>query len=356
MFEEQYRKYCGGIKPSEALNEETLALMQEARDHRSAPTPAPLRWKPALVLPIAATAAAAAVALVITGVWLTRGNGDLLEEAGDMDIAFDESPILGDSTADDTEDYDSAIKDYLEQNKPTAKPDNGAANNSVGGSTGTGNSGSSTDSDSFDDAGSNSQPGTSAPPADPNEENNDLKAESTEPALPTDPYGPEISQEKNIKTYLSFREFIDALAKKETPGYGSNYYNARELLIMPNLLPDGARFRHLHLNTKNGKYSYSYYFTKDKKDYIIDIDVNAVTPKNLNELRLFKEHAAEEKILTAKEGDRLYYQFGEQDIVTVTLTDVTATDPLTAEDTAALLTQFRLERCSLLNPTIDMKY
>lgn len=366
MFEEQYRKYCREIKPSEELNDETLALMKEARDHRATiQPPAPLKWKPAVVLPIAGTAAAAAVALVIVGVWLTRGNGDLQEEAGDISAAFGEDSFY--STADPDDDYDSAIQDYLDENEPAEKPEDSSASDTVGGSANSTTGSSDIVADSPTDSTGNSDDDSSSDSAgdilygsgtSSGEENDapEDEGQSTEPALPADPYGPEISQEKNVETYLSIRDYLDALTQKTAPGYGSNYYNARELLIVPNLLPDGARFRHLYLNTRTGKYSYSYHFTKDGKDYIIDVEVNVVTPKNLNELRLYKEHAAEEEILTAKDGDRLYYQFGEQDLVTVTLTDVTATVPLTTDETAALLTQFDLERCSLLNPVLDMKY
>lgn len=382
MFEEQYRKYCREIKPSEALNDETLSLMKEARDHRPNFTPKPsVNWKKVLVLPIAATAAAAVVTLVVVGAWVANTNGwkDSISED-----AFDDS-FIGSET-DGPTDYEDALGDLLEDHKGNSSTDNnnsGSTGNSLPG-------GNHSDEDNADSSANN--PGTSAdinPDSDPDEnktessgnsnpagnssqkpgssDDNDTndgdgmpetpeEDEDNYGAAPSQPYGPEISDDKNIKTYLTVREFLDELSKKTAPGYAKNYYNARELLILPNLLPDGARFRHLHLDTRTGKYSYSYHFTKDQKDYIIDIEVDATTPKSLNELRLFKENAATEQVLTAKEGDRLYYQFGEQDLVTVILTEVTATEPLTLEETAVLLAQFGMERCSLLNPVLDMKY
>ena len=381
MFEEQYRKYCREIKPSETLNDETLALMAEARDYRPNYTPKPsVNWKKALVLPVAATAAAAVVALIVVGAWVANTNGwkDSISED-----AFDDS-FIGSET-DGPTDYEDALGDLLEDHKNNSTADTedpGSADNSRPGGNqsatppdtnegsndfsadnstdpGTDDNKSDSSTGNSNPAGDTQKPGTSADneiddgeetPEDP-EEGEDHYA-----AAPSQPYGPEISDDKNIKTYLTVREFLDELTQKTAPGYGKNYYNARELLILPNLLPDGARFRHLHLDTRTGKYSYSYHFTKDQKDYIIDIEVDATTPKSLNELRLFKENAANEQVLTAKEGDRLYYQFGEQDLVTVTLTDVTATEPLTLEETATLLTQFGMERCSLLNPVLDMKY
>lgn len=393
MFEEQYRKYCREIKPSEALNDETLALMKEARDHRPNFTPRPsVNWKKVLVLPLAATAAAAVVALVVVGAWVANTNGwkDSVSED-----SFDDTFVGSDMEG--PQDYEDALDDLLEDHKgnsTTDKNDPGSADNSTGnnkpsadsnedsadssadnstGSSSDNNNGSSADNstgsdpgeDKFASSGNSNPAGNSQKPgsSDDNDTNDGEETPETPEedeehygAAPSQPYGPEISDDKNIKTYLTVREFLDELTQKTAPGYAKNYYNARELLILPNLLPDGARFRHLHLDTRTGKYSYSYHFTKDQKDYIIDIEVDATTPKSLNELRLFKENAANEQVLTAKEGDRLYYRFGEQDLVTVTLTDVTATEPLTLEETATLLAQFGMERCSLLNPVLDMKY
>lgn len=338
MLEKPYRNYCEEIVPSEALNEETVALMMEAQNHRAAPAPAPLRWKPALVLPIAGTAVAAVLALILTGAWFLNRGGEHYEDA----IAGNVDELFQDQLSD------------KENNtpKPDAPPE--PEDPAPGEEEPPGD-------EMPDTAPPEEKPGTSAPPTDlPEEENKNEPsqdgAEEPSIAVPADPYGPEISGEKNVETYLSLRSFIDALTNKTAKGYGKNYYNARELLIVPNLLPDGARFRHLHLDTKTGEYAYSYYFEAGGKDYIIDIDVKPTVPKNLTELRLLKEHALTEEVYTGKKGDQLYYLFGEQDEVTVTLTDVKATELLTEEETAALLTQFGLERCSLTNPVIDMKY
>ncbi len=340
MLETKYRDYCDKITPSEALNEETVALMMEAQNHRAAPIPAPLRWRPAVVLPIAGTAVAAILALVLTGAWFLNRGGEHYEDAiaGNIDEIF--------------QDHLSDKEDPVE--KPDAAPEPSAPNDAEEQEPGEGES-------SNLDAAPDEQYGSSTPPSDaPEEDNKDQPSEdeTEEPsiAVPSDPYGPEISEEKNVETYLSIRSFIDALTNKTAKGYGKNYYNARELLIVPKLLPDGARFRHLHLDTETGKYFYSYHFVADGKDYLIDIAVHAKTPKNLTELRLLKEHALTEEIYTGKKGDQLYYLFGEQDEVAVTLTEVKAMTLLTEEETAALLSQFELERCSMTNTIIEMKY
>ncbi len=378
MFEKQYKKYCQEMTPSPALEKETVALMQEAQNHRTAPPPQPLRWRPAVVLPIAGTAAAAAIALVITGGWLLRGDGDTFNDTftEDFDSVFesiedeeqapgtDDGEISDEMQPDDSADKEipeedglksdsdedqsnqNDLKDEDEKSNPSEKPEQDQLKEEP--SEGT--------SSVPDDEDEKKEENQSSTPPSSDSDDADKSDDAEIPTTPIDPYGPEVSHEKGIDTYLSIREFIDALAKKETTGYGKNYYNARELLIVPNLLPDGARFRHLHLNTKNGKYNYSYYFAKDGQDYIIDIEINAKTPKNLNELRLMKQDIAKEEILSAKKDDQLFFLFGKQDEVTVTLTDVHAANRLTEEETATLLSQFKLERCTLTNNIIEMKY
>ncbi len=378
MFEKQYKKYCQEMTPSPALDQETVALMQEAQNHRAAPPPQPLRWRPAVVLPIAGTAVAAAIALVLTGGWLLRGGGDTFDDTftDDFDSVFESIGDEGqsdssddgefsdemqpddsadkeaskedvlDSDADEEQSNQNELKDEDEKSDPAEKPEQDQPEGDLSGGT----------SSAPDDEADKDEENQSSTPPSSDSDKTDKTDDAEIPTTPMDPYGPEVSHEKGIDTYLSIREFIDALAKKETAGYGKNYYNARELLIVPNLLPDGARFRHLHLNTKNGKYNYSYYFAKDGQDYIIDIEINAKTPKNLNELRLMKQDIAKEEILSAKKDDQLFFLFGKQDEVTVTLTDVHAATRLTEEETAALLSQFKLERCTLTNSIIEMKY
>jgi hypothetical protein len=146
------------------------------------------------------------------------------------------------------------------------------------------------------------------------------------------------------------------MTKKETPGYGKNYYNARDLVIVPSLLPDGARFRHLHLFTETGKYSYSYVFSKDNKDYILDIEVDAKTPKTLRDLKLQQDKIATETVQTGSKDNQMAYLFGENDYVLITVTEVLSATKLTQEQTAPLLTQFALERCSPNNTIINMCY
>ncbi len=350
MFEEQYRKHYQKTAPSDALNDETLALMKEARDHHATEPKKTLRWRPALVLPIAGTAVAALAALIIVGVWMTRST-EYEDLMGDFDQAFSDS--MADSADPETE--KPGDKPNYDQQPEDETPGDAEADSSI-----------------EENKSEEHQYGTGSQPEDDQSEGNDENNSAELPVedesvsddsvsagtttSPADPYGPEILDDGNTETYLSIREFLNALAKKETGGYGKNYYNARELIIVPKLLPNGARFRHLHLNTENGKYSYSYLFTKDGIDYIIDIEVDAKVPKTLRDLNLQKNALAEEEILTGSKEDHLYFLFGGRDEVTVTLTSTKATAALTEEETATLLAQFALERCSLANSIVDMKY
>lgn len=345
MFEEQYRKHYQKISPSDALNDETLALMKEAQDHRATEPKKILRWRPALVLPIAGTAVAAMAAVIIVGVWMTRST-EYEDMMGDLDQAFSDSAEPETEKPQDEPPYDQQPEDETPGDAEADIPSE--ENKSEEQQYGTGSQPEGDPSESPEE-----NKGTDLPVEDEPVSDENVSAGTTTPA---DPYGPEILDDGTTETYLSIREFLNALAKKETGGYGKNYYNARELIIVPKLLPDGARFRHLYLNTKNGKYFYSYLFTKDGNEYIIDIEVSAKTPKTLPELTLQKNALAGEEILTGSKEDHLYFLFGGRDEVTVTLTDTKATAALTEEETATLMAQFALERCSLANFIVDMKY
>ncbi len=351
MFEEKYRKYYQDIAPSDALNEETLALMAEARDHLAA-APKPLPRRRSLIwIPIAATAVAAMVAVVIVGGWL---RGDTYNDlAGNADDVFSDS--MGTELPDETppadgegeqQENNSSAPNPEVQDTPTPPADENQSDPSEGNNSAskpnTENKGESKDEDATKDEDDSGE--EQAPP------------DNNAAAAPSDPYAPVIKTDKKTTTYLTIREFLNGLAKKETPGYGKKYYNARELIIVPSLLPDGARFRHLYLNNENGKYSYSYLFTNGENSYIIDVEVNAKTPKTLRDLNLQKGALEEEEVLTGKKENHLYYLFGGRDEVTVTLKNLQSeTDP-NEDETATLLEQFKLERCSLENTVIDMKY
>lgn len=343
MFEEQYRKYFQEIQPSDALNEETFALMKEAQDHKASLPPKKLRWKPAVVIPAAGTAAAVLVAVIVGSFWLHNGRKVAEEDElmGSLDVfvsasdsaaapgndsnAQAEDALIGDDLPEDTGDPQEPLETEKVEEPSTSAPQEQPESDSPDGSTG--------------DAASGTSPETMQP--------------DTGTA---DPREPDIINDGTTVTYTSLREFLTTLAAKETPGYGSNYYNARELIIVPSRLPDNARFRHFHLNTETGKYSYSYLFTTGDKEYFLDIDVNAKPPKTLRDLNLQKEAIATEEIGTGKKGNQLFYLFGQNDYITVTLTEVNSVVALTEEEVATLLADFQLERCSLSNAVLDMKY
>ena len=84
MFEDRYRKYHQKIRPSDALNRETLALMQEAQDHRASEPERGFRWRPAYTVALAGAAAALLALSLTAGFWFSRG-AQYIEESGDLD-------------------------------------------------------------------------------------------------------------------------------------------------------------------------------------------------------------------------------------------------------------------------------
>lgn len=335
MLEEQYRKYFQEITPSDALNEETFVLMKEAQDHRAAPPPKPLRWKPAVVASATGTVAAALVAVIVAGFWLHGGKKtvEIEDMAGSLDVVVNNSANSAVQESDPANDADGSDAEEPTESAPQTQEPEAVPEESE----------------------SVSEP-EEQPEKFTQEESASTAPESTGSTSSADPREPDLINDGNTVTYTSIREFLTALAAKETPGYGSNYYNARELIIVPSRLPDNARFRHFHLNTETGKYSYSYLFTAGGKEYFLDIDVNAKPPKTLRDLNLQKEAIATEELGTGKKGNQLFYLFGQNDYITVTLTEVNSTVALTEEQVAALLANFQLERCSLTNAVLDMKY
>lgn len=347
MLEEQYRKYYQEVQPSEELNEETFALMKEAQDHRATMPPKPLRWKAAVIIPAAGTVAAALIAVVVSGFWINRGaDVDHLDAAGTLDSVVTDK----ESTADPGEEpgKNSAPAEKEEEQVGDILYQDGA------------------DSDAEPEAPQEDLPTADQPEEEnqssgsaPEEEQNPEEDEVDTPAS-TDPRDPDIINEGDITTYLSLREFLNALSKKETSGYGDSYYYARELIIVPSALPEQARFRHFHLNSDTGSYSYSYLFPVGDQEYFLDIDVNTDPPTTLRDLNEHKDALAKETVQTGKKGNQLFYLFSDQyttsDYITVTLTQVNSATALTEEEVATLLSQFQLERCSITNGLLDMKY
>lgn len=338
MFDEQYRKMNQKIQPSPALNEETAALMREARDHGAALPPKKAVWKAAILIPAASVAAAVLVAAVLLSFWLNRGE-TIQEATGNPD-----NVIYGESEP-DTESEDGSTAPPEEDPLPTDPENTAPPEEDLPEAPG-------------EDDGTPA-PGTDTPEEDPEDtpEGDEGKPGSTAPSTgSSDPYGPDVIHDDTTTTYLSIRAFLNALAKKETPGYGRNYYNARELILVPSKLPNQARFRHLHLENASGKYSYSYLFSANGKEYILDVQVDAKAPKTLQELTIQKKLLSGEKVQTGQKGDQLFFLFGENDYITVTVTEPKSTVLLNEEQVTALLSQFELERCGITNTLIDMVY
>ena len=339
MFEEQYRKLNQEIKPSDALNEETFALMKEAQDHRAAMPPKPLRWKPAVLIPAAGTVAAVLEDTILLAFWMSDRNVNK--------EAFDAVGNLDEIISDEEEPSQSEGQEQTE-NQPDTEPED-AESSGTSVDENQSFSGSSAPSDDDGKTSENPTKDPAEPPAEP-------ETDEPDQSMAADPRNPDIINDESTTTYTTIRAFLNALAKKETPGYGTNYYNARDLIIVPSKLPEQTRFRHFHLDNKTGKYSYSYIFTANGKEYFLDIEVDAETPKTLRDLNVQKQLLAEEEILTGKKGNQLFYLFGQNDEVTVTLTEYLSSTALTEDEVATLLAQFELERCSLANYLIDITF
>lgn len=360
MFEDRYREYYQKLNPSDELNAETLALMQEAQDHRAAEPEKPLRWRPAYTVSIAGTAAAVVAVMIMVGFWFGKGTR-YDEMSGDLDTLV----LGGSQTSGGTSE---SLPQGTDDSNGSQETENGAIGVS---SASSGNSASPAEGDKPGSTGSadpdspadntDQQPadGNSSPAPGGDEPGGGQKPEEQpgqQPETPVDPREPVIINNSTTRTYTTIRSFLNALSKKTAEGYGSNYYTARELIIVPSLLPDNARFRHFYLYPETGKYAYSYVFTADGKDYIIDIKADIKAAKTLKELNQQKAAVAEEQLRTNASGNQLMYLFGSSDLVTVTLTAVGSAEKPTQEQVAALLAQFKLERCSLTNPIVDMAY
>lgn len=345
MLEELYRKHYLKVKPSDELEDETLGLMKEARDHGATMPQKPARWRLALAISASLTATAAAVAVIFVGVWMHRNSPVIDDTVGSLD-----SVVINDDLNKQPDSSDGQEKEPQEdladtETKAPETPENESQ----------------TDSNTTEDGDQKADEQTPAEDAAPEDEiqsaEDDLQSsDSSDFVSNADPLGPDYVHNNTTRTYYSIGEFLNKLTAKETPGYGKYYYNARNLIIVPSALPDGARFRHLHLYTETGKYSYSYVFSKDNKDFILDIEVDAKTPKTLRDLRLQQEKISTETVQTGNKDNQMAYLFGENDYVLITVTEVMSSSKLTQEQTAELLTQFMLERCTPTNTIINMVY
>ena len=308
MFKDQYQDAYKNATPSAELQQETLALMQEARDHHIQPHAPAKKWRLSYTLALASSAAAVLICTVMLSFWISpKGEqiNDLQGEA-DWDAMDSENQFSnGMANGNTAEDQDQM------QTNDEAEKDLGENSNA-------------------DDA---------------------SKSESL-----TDPYTPEFISNAQTETYKSLAAFTQALAAKTAPGYGKHYYNTRELLIVPSRLPDGARFRSLSLNIVEGTYSYSYLITANGTPYLLELTAQVQPPKTLSELQQQKEAIAQETVTVTKAGNSRTYQFGETDQMTLWITPASG-DLLPDEATVdLLLTPFELERCTLNNSLLNMTY
>ncbi len=352
MFEDQYRKHYQNTLPSQELNDETLALMQEAQDHRATEPERSPRWRPAVIIPLTATLAATITLVVLMGIWLRDNDTPYSDDIGTLDTIINNSEEEF-NVLPETDDSLSQEEEQQEEEPAPEQSDDTETKN-----TATPEPETEQPEENKSDSGTE-KPKEEAKPEEtvPEDTKEPGNKEEEEPAVDSvDPRDPDIINDETTATYTTIRAFLNALANKETPGYGEKYYNAKELIIVPAKLPNRARFRHFHLYTDTGKYAYSYIFTKDNTDYFIDIEVDAYPPLTLRDLYLQKQEVKTEEIRTGKKGNQLFFLFGKKDYITVTLTQYQSNTALTEEQVAELLKGFKLERCSLTNVIIDMTY
>lgn len=335
MFEDQYRKAFDKATPSEALQQETLELMQEARAHHipkeAPPAPRRLRYIPA----VATAAAALLVGCVLLGFWLRQGNQMMEDGVGEMDAVFGES--TNDSELWTGEDaFDSFVSEEQMPSGDGTKEDPSQSANNDGSNT---NNSESDDAFSDESWSPDSEHSMTAPPADSSEEE---KSPSEDKVVPS-------AKEE----YASLSDFSDALSKKTAAGYGKNYYNTRELLIVPSLLPDHAAFQYLQLNGEDGTYSYSYFFTANEGTYRLTVEVQTAAPQTLPALTNKLNGLSEETVGLSKEGNTRTYLFGEDraEVRVAPLSGNLLPDEATMD---LLLQQFQLERCSKNNELLGL--
>ncbi|MBQ8600274.1 MAG: hypothetical protein IJ407_02690 [Clostridia bacterium] len=316
MFEEQYRKAFDQALPSEELQQETLALLQEAQDHHIQPEQPVRKWKLAYTVSLAGTAAAILICVVSASFWMDRGQkyDEIEGEWTTNDSLFSENEAFcSDDPAENTVE-DSAASLHQDENKTA--------------------SGSDEDSDQAEDS--------------------ELKSDNEENK--SDNNAPVIVNNGETKTYLSLADFVEELEAMSAPGFGTNYLYSKELLIIPSLTYEEARFRCLYLDIASGNYSYSYLITSEGVQYYLEIRTELTLPKTADALSKILENISA-NITFRKEENGYRYSFEEQGEVTVRVypTDGTA---IPDEETAdqILKTHFSLHRYDPDNPCLNMTY
>lgn len=157
------------------------------------------------------------------------------------------------------------------------------------------------------------------------------------------------------KTYTELPSFVAAIEARNTPGYGSEYYNARELLLLPTRLPDGAKFRYLYLNPQTGNYSYSFQFEEKKVLYLLDFEVSQVLPSSALSMEEALQGIRNEKVTRSIKGASLSCTFGN-DRVSVTLSAPKSKKAPSSALCKKFLDVTIIERCSLDNPFLQAEH
>ncbi len=262
MFEEQYRKLYQNITPPKSLNNETIALMAEARNHRAKPLPAPKSKLPMILwLSIGGTLLVALIAAVAILAWLNRG------------ARIDETLGVLDPNTLATEQEPAPAPDV---DQPASKPE-----------------------------------------ALPQESEPQTQADAAQPEIAIVP----------ADQFETFDAYFKALDEKKTIGFGTQYYLAKELIVVPDGLPKDAEFLGIS-QYEDGQYSYSYLLKTENGSFLIAVQSQislADTAKALDaQIALLKDEA---KPTFLSEGNTRTYRFGAQDTVTVTVTREAETAP-----------------------------
>ncbi len=366
MFEQEYKKMFRDVKPSRDLEAETLGLLIEMRDHPPVEAAPTRRLKPFIISAAASLAAVFLLTFIGIGVHQNmlnkRMESELLlddsvaeditqdslfedEKKGDMDA---EAPEQDEEAADSDED-DAA--DKKEDSAPEDDKD-GTAND-----------------DKEDDRGSKDEVG--------NEDKNDDKSDGNQTPPQQDVileyhqyyykddtgamyyiqnnYPPVENNTGGIRTYLSIKEFADALEKKSTLGYGARYYNARELLIVPTKLPAKCCFRQLYLNHTTGAYTYQYGAAYMGDPYLVTVENKSPRAKSLQELKDQISYLPGEDVQYSIDGNVMTYTFGAE-TVTVTVTAAVKGAELTDNACRALFNNIDLSRATLDNEILAMTF
>ncbi len=339
MFEDRYRELYKKITPPAALEQETLALMAEARDHQ-AKEPESIPHRHRVYAALIASAAVLAVTVTVTAFVL---HGRLPAKEDDVGIfpglssgAASKGQLISGSSdqADSATSGDSTANGQTGSAGSKAQGGDSTAGSSNPGSTENGATAVNNGSGSGSTGSSSESTGASA----------------------ADPRVPAIINNSTTRTYLSISDYLTLLDNKTAPGYGKSYYNTRQLMIVPASLPNKAHFIQFQLSPKTGAYCYSYWINYAGADYLLQVDAQVLLPGTLREVTLQLEQAKSEAVTMEEQGNRRTYSFGDKDKVLVTLTKIGDDTPPDMALTQAILEKFSLERCTPGNTLVNLFY